>query len=74
MVLGLVGLVLLLWIGAWPPSVLALILGIVALRRVNAGRAGGRRWAITGIVTGGIAVGFMFFTLAVLVPLINRTS
>ncbi len=74
MVLGVVGLVLLLWFGVWSFSILAFILGMVAFRRVKAGRAGGRRRAIAGIVTGGLGFTHILFTLVVIAPLFQATT
>lgn len=74
MVLGVVGLVLLLWIGVWSLSILAFILGMVAFRRAKAGRAGGRRRAIVGIVTGGYGFMHILFTLIVIAPLFPATN
>ncbi|MGB7982889.1 MAG: DUF4190 domain-containing protein [Candidatus Nanopelagicales bacterium] len=74
MVLGIMGLVLLLWIGVWSFSILAFVLGMVAYRRAKAGRAGGQRRAIVGIVTGGIGFMHILFTLIVIAPLFQATT
>ncbi len=74
LVLSIVGLVLLLWIGAWSPSVVAFVLGLVALRRARAGRAGGRKRAIAGILIGGTGIAHIVFTLLVVAPLSPAAS
>ena len=48
-------------------------LGLIALRRIQSGRAGGRRRAMAGIVTGGLGMAHIVITLTVMAPLLQAT-
>ena len=61
MVLGIIGLILAICLFFFPfvavvVGLIAVVLGIVALRQVKSGRAAGRGMALTGLVTGAIAL------------------
>ncbi len=68
LVLGIVGLALSLfcYVGVIL-SIPAIVTGVMALRRVDAGTGGGRGLAIAGIVTGAIAVAGFLTLIVVLV-------
>ncbi len=51
---------------AFPIPIVALILGIIALGRINTGTASGREMAIIGIVLGAIGLVFWFGILVFL--------
>lgn len=56
LVLGLVALPLAVASMGFLPGIAALILGVIVVRRVNAGRARGKGMGVAGIVTGSIAI------------------
>jgi len=57
MVLGIVAVALCAyWFLAIPAAIVALVLGIVALTRISHGTAGGKGFALTGVITGAVAL------------------
>ena len=63
LVLGIVGLVLAIPVIGLLPGIVAVVLGIIGVRRANRGEANNRGVAIAGIVTGALAVVIAVFVL-----------
>ena len=71
LVLGIIGVIPCFWNGLF--AIIALVLGIIAVRKINAGTAApdGRGMAIAGIVLGGIGTAITLLLLVLVVSANN---